>query len=116
VIRTTHQSPSEDQMPKFRNEIFCNGKDSNTMKAMKNIESTIGGAMAAALVTVTMTICLIGCATFDPLTSSASSPGPRVEDCALIQQATPARFVCAGKVYTAIQLADIRKGKKVQVK
>jgi hypothetical protein len=84
------------------------------MNTMKSIERTTRGAIAAAL--VMMTVCLVGCAAFDPVTISASTPAPRVEDCALIQQATPARFVCGGKVYTATQLADIRKGKKVQVK
>jgi len=42
----------------------------------------------------------------------SSGPPPRVEDCVLIQQATPARWVCDGKVYTSVQLADIRTGKK----
>jgi hypothetical protein len=82
------------------------------MKTMKNIECSIRGATAGAL--ITMTICLAGCAASDPLASS--TPEPRVEDCVIIQQATPARFVCSGKVYTSVQLADIRKGKKVTVK
>lgn len=51
-----------------------------------------------------------------PFMSNLAAPGPRVEDCALIQQATPSRFVCNGKVYTAVQLADIRSGKQVDVK
>jgi hypothetical protein len=28
----------------------------------------------------------------------------------LLQQATPAKFVCHGKTYTAVQLTDIRNG------
>jgi hypothetical protein len=46
----------------------------------------------------------------------SSGPQPRVEDCMLLQQATPTRYVCNGKIYTAVQLADIRKaaGSKVQ--
>lgn len=40
----------------------------------------------------------------------SSGPQPRVEDCMLLQQATPTRYVCNGKIYTAVQLADIRKG------
>jgi hypothetical protein len=28
----------------------------------------------------------------------------------LLQQATPARFVCNGETYTAVQLTDIRNG------
>ena len=52
---------------------------------------------------------LAGCADMSVL---SSGPTPRVEDCALIQQATPAKFVCGdGKTYTAVQLADIRTGK-----
>jgi hypothetical protein len=40
-----------------------------------------------------------------------AGPEPRVANCALIQQATPSRYVCGGKTYTATQLADIRDGK-----
>ena len=60
---------------------------------------------AAALVAIP----LAGCA---DLSVISSGPTPRVEDCALIQQATPAKFVCGdGKTYTAVQLADLRTGK-----
>lgn len=43
----------------------------------------------------------------------SSGPTPRVEDCALVGQGTPSKFVCGvdGKTYTAVQLADIRTGK-----
>ncbi len=52
-----------------------------------------------------------GCSAYDnPLLSSG--PYPRVEDCAQIQQATPTKYVCGGKTYTAVQLADIRAGTK----
>jgi hypothetical protein len=51
---------------------------------------------------------IAGCAMQNPILSSG--PGPRAEDCAMIQQATPTKYVCNGKVYTSIQLADIRKG------
>src|ERR1700730_2744061 len=51
-----------------------------------------------------------GCSAYDnPLLSSG--PYPRVEDCALIQQATPTKYVCGGKTYTSVQLADSRRGK-----
>ena len=40
----------------------------------------------------------------------SQGPEPRVEDCMLLQQATPAKFVCNGKTYTAVQLSDIRNG------
>ncbi|HTT77148.1 MAG TPA: hypothetical protein VMF50_14370 [Candidatus Binataceae bacterium] len=43
---------------------------------------------------------------------SGSGPGPHVANCTLIQQATPALYVCDGKTYTATQLYDIRNGKK----
>jgi hypothetical protein len=51
---------------------------------------------------------LVGCSMSNPIMSSG--PAPRVEDCAMIQQATPTKYVCNGKVYTSIQLADIRRG------
>ena len=50
-----------------------------------------------------------GCSAYDnPLLSSG--PYPRVEDCAVIQQATPTKYICGGKNYTSVQLADIRAG------
>ena len=50
---------------------------------------------------------LTGCsASRNPFISQG--PEPRVEDCMLLQQATPAKFVCNGKTYTAVQLSDIR--------
>lgn len=51
---------------------------------------------------------LAGCSFQNPLASYG--PEPRVEDCMLLQQATPAKFVCNGKTYTAVQLTDIRNG------
>lgn len=49
-----------------------------------------------------------GCAGRNPLLSYG--PSPRVEDCAQIQQATPTKYVCGGKVYTSIQLTAIKNG------
>lgn len=49
-----------------------------------------------------------GCASRNPFVSEG--PEPRVENCMLLQQATPAKFVCDGKTYTAVQLTDIRNG------
>jgi hypothetical protein len=57
---------------------------------------------------------LVGCGAADPLLSSG--PSPRAEDCMLFQQATPTKYVCDGKTYTAVQLADIRNGKTAAVK
>lgn len=46
----------------------------------------------------------------------SSGPVPRVEDCALIQQATPTRYECGGKTYTSVELADIRNRKADKAK
>jgi hypothetical protein len=54
---------------------------------------------------------LAGCAMENPILSSG--PYPRVEDCMLLQQATPTKYVCNGKTYTSVQLSDIRQGKTV---
>ena len=51
---------------------------------------------------------LCGCGARDPLLSYG--PRPRVEDCVQIQQATPTKYVCDGKLYTSVQLTDIRNG------
>jgi hypothetical protein len=51
-----------------------------------------------------------GCTASEKLFLS-SGPVPRVEDCALIQQATPTRYMCGGKTYTSVELTDIRNGK-----
>ena len=51
-----------------------------------------------------------GCAASENLFLS-SGPVPRVEDCALVQQATPTRYDCGGKTYTSAELTDIRNGK-----
>jgi len=45
----------------------------------------------------------------------SSGPHPRVEDCAMVQQATPTRYVCDGKIYTSVQLDEIRNGQQVQL-
>jgi len=50
-----------------------------------------------------------GCADASHLFLS-SGPQPRVEDCMTLQQATPTKYVCDGKTYTSLQLADIRRG------
>jgi hypothetical protein len=54
-----------------------------------------------------------GCtASSNPLLSSG--PDPRIEDCALVQQATPTRYVCGGKTYTAVQLTSLRNSATAQ--
>jgi len=55
-----------------------------------------------------------GCAMRNPIMSTG--PGPRVEDCIQLQQATPTKYFCQGKTYTAVQLADIRNGRQPDVK
>jgi len=67
---------------------------------------------APALAALVGLICC-GCAIRSPLLSSG--PHPRVEDCALVQQATPSRYVCDGKVYTSVQLDEISRGEQVQL-
>jgi hypothetical protein len=62
------------------------------------------GAIAGSLLILTSS----GCGGRNPLLSYG--PNPRVEDCAQIQQATPTKYVCGGKVYTSIQLSAIRNG------
>ena len=55
-----------------------------------------------------------GCTAYsNPLLSSGSDP--RIEDCALVQQATPTRYVCGGKAYTAGQLTSLRNSATAQV-
>lgn len=69
---------------------------------------TFPALRAGTIATIMGAMVLSGCASRNPLTSEG--PEPRVENCMLLQQATPARFVCDGKVYTAVQLTDIRNG------
>jgi hypothetical protein len=53
-------------------------------------------------------LALSGCAGRNPFLSYG--PQPRVEDCVQIQQATPTKYICDGKPYTAVQLTGIRNG------
>jgi len=54
-------------------------------------------------------LAMYGCAT-DRFQILSSGPKPRIDDCMVLQQATPTRFVCNGKIYTAVEPADIRTG------
>lgn len=63
-----------------------------------------------AIMSAGLILLLAGCAAGNPIPVLSSGPSPRVEDCMLLQQATPTKYVCGGKTYTAVQLADIRKG------
>ena len=75
---------------------------------MKTIAVT-NARPAVRLALAIAALAMSGCADMSVL---SSGPTPRVEECALIQQATPAKFVCGdGKTYTAVQLADIRTAK-----
>jgi hypothetical protein len=84
------------------------------MPRMRDKKMTIGLSgrpLRASGVTVALcAVALSGCASRNPFVSEG--PEPRVENCMLLQQATPARFVCNGKIYTAVQLTDIRNGTK----
>jgi hypothetical protein len=73
---------------------------------MKTATPNSNRSLAIALLAIAASIG--GCAGRNPLLSYG--PEPRVEDCMLLQQATPARFVCDGKTYTAVQLSDVRNG------
>jgi hypothetical protein len=67
-----------------------------------------------AMLYATVALVYTGCAGIsNPLLSSG--PAPRVEDCAMIQRATPTSYVCDGKIYTSIQLDEIRNGQQVQL-
>ena len=59
-------------------------------------------------------IALSGCAGRNPLLSYG--PHPRAEECTQIQQATPTKYICDGKLYTSVQLSDIRNGQPVASK
>jgi hypothetical protein len=78
--------------------------------------TTIGvGHMArmrrAAVVALAL-LTLEGCAGRNPFLSYG--PSPRAEDCAQIQQATPTKYVCGGKIYTSVQLTAIKNGEQNQ--
>ena len=64
-----------------------------------------------ALLGAGLLVAVAGCGAGNPLPLLSAGPSPRVEDCMLLQQATPTKFVCGGKIYTAVQLTDIRNGK-----
>jgi len=64
------------------------------------------------IVSTVVALALVGCTPRNPILSSG--PSPRVEDCVQIQQATPTKYVCGGKLYTSVQLAAIRNGQQVQ--
>ena len=40
--------------------------------------------------------------------STAQAEQPHVWDCGLVSTGSPSRYVCGGKVYTAVQLAKLR--------
>jgi hypothetical protein len=81
------------------------------MQNIKKIQYVIDPKVASAIFAVL--ICS-GCGGLtNPLLSSG--PHPRVEDCAMVQQATPTRYVCDGKIYTSVQLDEISEGQRVRL-
>jgi hypothetical protein len=81
---------------------------------MHKIRTVLTTAGFRILSVAAVALSLSGCAGMtNPFLSSG--PEPRVEDCAQIQQATPTRYVCDGKVYTSVQLDKIGKGEPVQL-
>jgi hypothetical protein len=84
-------------------------KVSIEVSARTTILGQTGGSARAAMVAMAMsTLALTGCGARNPFLSYG--PSPRSEDCAQIQQATPTKYVCGGKVYTSVQLTAIRNG------
>jgi hypothetical protein len=79
-------------------------RKANKMRIGLSIRPLRAGIIAVGLCTAALS----GCATRNPFISEG--PEPRVENCMLLQQATPAKFVCDGKTYTAVQLTEIRHG------
>jgi hypothetical protein len=77
-------------------------RPSGTRKGRVPVVSAILGSL--------LTLALSGCSGRNPFLSYG--PTPRVEDCAQIQQATPTKYVCGGKIYTSVQLTNIRDGKQ----
>jgi hypothetical protein len=57
---------------------------------------------------------MAGCSMENPMLSAG--PDPKVEDCALIGQGTPSKYICGGKTLTSNQLADIRNPSKPDAK
>ena len=96
VWETRHRIRGEDGKDKWKGMTMLR-------KGIYRLVVTVG-ALLAALQTA-------GCAGSNPFPLLSSGPSPRVEDCMLLQQATPTKYVCGGKTYTAVQLADIRSGK-----
>jgi hypothetical protein len=85
-----------------------------------NCNSTSGAFLlfrysnSKCLVAAVSLVLFSGCAAVNnPVLSSG--PHPRVEDCAMVQQATPTRYVCDGRIYTSVQLDEISKGEQVQL-
>ena len=68
---------------------------------------------AAVLCGALALVCSACAGSSNPVLSSG--PHPRVEDCAMVQQATPTRYVCDGKIYTSVQLDEIRNGQQAQL-
>ena len=76
---------------------------------MKTTKNSLVCPALSAIGLIAMAANFAGCS-FQSNPIMSSGPVPRVEDCMLLQQATPAKFVCNGKTYTAVQLTDIRNG------
>jgi hypothetical protein len=74
-------------------------------------------ALWAALAALALT--LGGCSSIQPSllpgasppqqTADSSQPPPRVQDCGILNNASPREFACRGKVYTSFQLAKLRE-------
>ena len=77
-------------------------------------KSSHGRATVLRMALVACGLGMAGCSIENPLLSAG--PDPKVEDCALIQQPTPSKYICGGKTYTSVQLAEIRNPTKPDAK
>jgi hypothetical protein len=81
-----------------------------TVRRPRLLGTRKGSVRASAILGSLLTLVLAGCSGRNPFLSYG--PTPRAEDCAQIQQATPTKYVCGGKIYTSVQLTNIRDGKQ----
>ncbi len=87
----------------------CTSTASNSGAAAKRADPPSQGFRAAAFKSTDSAA--------PPATSEAKqAPVPRVQECGVIAISSPSKYVCNGKVYTAVQLAKLRadEAKKYQ--
>lgn len=80
----------------------CASSASNSASAENSVNPPSGGFRPAALKAGD------AATQVPPSAKSAESPAPRVQECGIVAISSPPKYVCNGKVYTAVQLARIR--------